>query len=370
MKHLLCAPDSFKGTINAPDAAQAMADGGRGAGWDAQACPIADGGEGTMDLIVRSRSGRRDRFRTIDSRGREIEADIGFIDGGTLAIIEMASAAGFESDLAAQQNPLNTTTFGVGQLLAIAARTCDEIIITMGGTSTVDGGTGILQAMGARFLDGIGQPLEDFMTGGMLDRLGSVELPRKLPRIRAAVDVLSPLLGEQGAARMFGPQKGADADAIDRLEAGLTKLAHLLDPNETMRDTPGAGAAGGAAFGLLAGAAAEIVSGAELVLEQIGFDQLLQEHDWLLVGEGCLDAQSMLGKAALVAARRGQLAGLKVGCLCGQIGDGWEDALRQQGGPLDAVWSLADTHGLEACMQEPARCLQEATMEIIHSLSN
>ena len=370
MKQVLCAPDSFKGTISAFDAAQAMADGAHAAQWEPQACPIADGGEGTMNLILNAQGGSRERFRTIDARGREIEAEIGFMNNGTTAIIEMASVAGFRPNHELNQTPLDTTSFGVGQLAAIAARTCDEIILTMGGTSTIDGGTGLLQALGTRFLDGIGQPLEDFMTGRMLDRIGSIELPRVMPRIRIAVDVMSPLLGDQGAARLFGPQKGADPKMVDRLEAGLLKLADLLDPDGTTRCLPGTGAAGGAAFGLLAGAKATIVSGSELVLESIEFNKLLPAHDWLLVGEGCLDAQSMQGKAAITAARHGQRAGIKVGCLCGQTGEGWELALRQHGGPIDAVWSLADTHELEACLKEPARCLKEATTQILGSIAD
>ena len=326
MTRLLCAPDSFKGTITASDAAQAMVEGALAADCTALACPIADGGEGTLEIILGAQDGRRERFRTLDAHGREIEADIGFLDDGLTGVIEMASVTGLHAESVPSGTPMNRTSFGVGQLLAIASRTCEEVIIAMGGTSTVDGGTGILQAMGARFLDSIGQPLEDFMTGRNLRKIGSIELPRQLPRIRLAVDVDSPLLGEHGAARMFGPQKGADAGMVDQLEAGLQQLAELLDPDGSRRVIPGAGAAGGAAFGLHAAAEAVMMSGAEWVLETLSFDQHLQEHDWLLVGEGRLDGQSRHGKAAMTAARHGQLAGLKVGCLCGQTGEGTDAA--------------------------------------------
>ena len=359
---ILCAPDSFKETLDAPAAAEAMAQGARAEGGQAETCPVADGGEGTLEALLIAGNGRRESVPTLDPLGRPIQADIGFLPEANLAVIEMAAASGLGLLSPQERNPLRTSSFGTGQLIAIAAREASRILLAVGGTATVDGGCGLLQALGARFLGQIGEPLEDLLTGGGLTRIASIETPVGLPMIDVAVDVDVPLLGEHGAARLFGPQKGADPSAVAILDAGLLHLADLLDPDGVLRCHPGTGAAGGAAFGLHAALDARLCSGIDLVLDAIRFDERARDADMLIVGEGCLDEQSLRGKAAIVTARRASHA--HVVAVCGRVGAGWEAALREQGGPIDSVVSLVDRFGEQRAMQATADCVRDVVAEL------
>ncbi|MDG2424044.1 MAG: glycerate kinase [Phycisphaerales bacterium] len=362
---IVCAPDSFKESILAPQAAEAMARGVELAGATADRCPIADGGEGTMNVLLGARGGRRLHVRTIDPIGRTIEAEIGFLESPRLAIIEMAAASGLGLLKLDERRPLETTSFGTGQLIAIASREVDHVLLAAGGTATVDGGCGILQALGARCLDSIGQPIEDPINGGTLTRLASIELPLGYPTIDIAADVVVPLLGQHGAAHMFGPQKGADEQTVEQLEANLLHLADILDPDGTKRQIQGGGAAGGAGFGLHAALDARIQSGIEYVLEAVRFNERIQDADMLIVGEGCMDTQTLLGKACGVTANHAARHGINSFAICGKLGNGWQAALAENGGPFQKILSLTDQFGEDRALHETAECLQEAAKFLI-----
>lgn len=357
---VICAPDSFKGSITASLAAKAMGRGVESVGGRPDCCPVADGGEGTMDVLLDAKDGDRREVMTLDPLGRDIKAELGWLFEPRMAIVEMALASGLPLLSSTERNPMHTSSFGTGQLIAIAARDFDHVLLAAGGTATIDGGCGILQALGARCLDSYGQPMDDLITGGTLTRISSIEMPLGTPTIEIAADVTVPLLGMQGAAHLFGPQKGADDRAVEQLEANLMHLADVLDPEGRTRLVPGGGAAGGAGFGLHAGLGASIRSGIELVLEVIQFDDRLRDAEMVLVGEGCLDEQTMLGKACGTTASRAKARNVPVIALCGRMGDGWESCLTDQGGPIDRILSLTDLYGEERAQNEPAACLQEA----------
>ncbi len=365
--NILCAPDSFKDSISAKDACAAMIRGCRGLVESSLACPVADGGEGTLDILVDACDGRRISVETLDPLGRSIEAEIGFLDDSDTAIVEMAQASGLERLSGAERNPFRTSSYGTGQLMAIAAREADSILLTLGGTATMDGGCGIIQAFGGRILNSVGEPIEDPITNAMLPRISSIELPRGIPRIEIAVDVQAALLGETGAAAMFGHQKGAESDDIDVLDANLLHLADVMDPEGIHRRMAGGGAGGGTAFGLHAMIDASINSGSETVLERIDFRSRLEGVDLLIVGEGRLDRQSILGKAPMAAARYAKEMGIETVAICGCLGTGWENALVRNQGPLDQVVSLTQEHGLDRSLRETARCLEESVGSFLKS---
>tara|TARA_Y100000589_G_scaffold172646_2_gene163897 strand:- start:121 stop:1230 length:1110 start_codon:yes stop_codon:yes gene_type:complete len=362
---VLCAPDSFKDSISAADASAAMVRGARGLVESAISCPIADGGEGTLEVLIGSCGGRFASFGTLDPLGRPHEARIGFLDERKIAIVEMAEASGLERLKTTERNPFRTSSYGTGQLMAIAAREAEHIILTAGGTATMDGGCGILQAFGSRLLNSIGEPIEDPITNGTLTRISSIEIPNHMPRIEVAVDVQATLLGEQGAAYLFGNQKGARPEDIEVLDANLMHIADVMDPDGRHRLVAGGGAAGGAAFGLHAMTDARITSGATTVLEMIDFHARLEGIDLLMVGEGRLDRQSTLGKAPFIAAKQAHGMGIETIAVCGCTGDGWETALTENGGPIDRIVSLSRQHGEERSLQETSSCLEETVRAIL-----
>jgi glycerate 2-kinase len=302
---VVVAPDSFKGSIGAEGAAAAIAEGWRGArpGDDLVCLPLADGGEGTLQVLAATDPAARwhpvevtgPDGRTVASRWLEFRDATGYI--------ELAQASGLP--LMAALDPLGAQTVGTGQLIADAIDAgARRIVVALGGSASTDGGTGALAALGARFLDGAGRELPG--GGGALRDLASADLTGLRPPPPAGVtgltDVRAPLLGPGGAAAVFGPQKGADEAQVAILEAGLTRLALVLggDP-----DAQGAGAAGGTGYGFAAAWGARLTPGAAEICRSVGLDQQLSRADLVLTGEGCYDASSGNGKitgAVLAAA--------------------------------------------------------------------
>ncbi len=362
---VLCAPDSFKDSISAIDASAAMVRGARDFVESAISCPIADGGEGTLEVLIDACGGQVASFETLDPLGRPHKARIGLLNERKIAIVEMAEASGLELLKTKERNPFRTSSYGTGHLLAIAARDFEHILLTAGGTATMDGGCGILQAFGSRLLNSIGEPIEDPITNGILPRISSIEMPQNMPRIDVAVDVQATLLGEQGAAYLFGHQKGARPEDIEVLDANLLHIADVMDPDGRHRLVPGGGAAGGAAFGLHAMTDARIISGATIVLEMINFQSKLEGIDLLMVGEGRLDQQSLLGKAPFMAARQAHAMGIETLAICGCTGEGWEMALVENGGPIDQIVSLSQQHGTTRSLQEASSCIEETVQAVL-----
>jgi glycerate kinase len=342
---ILVAPDGFKESMPADGVARAIAAGVAAARSDAQVVclPLADGGEGTLDTLLAAgnrqgdgaaarRPGQRRTIATTNAIGQPVEASVGLIDGAATALIELAQAAGMAQLPAAQRDPLRTTTFGVGTMIRAALETgVGRIIVTLGGSATVDGGAGLIQALGATLIDRAGDVMPAGIGGGRLADVARLDAERLHPglaeaRVTVAVDVLNPALGTHGAAREFGPQKGADPRAVDRLEAGMRRWVDLLEGlcGRALRDEPGTGAAGGAALPLLALANADVTPGIDLVFEAVGLAGAIMRSDLVITGEGRLDRQSGMGKVVGGVVRMAETAGVPCVIVCGSTGDGHE----------------------------------------------
>ncbi|MDR0346588.1 MAG: glycerate kinase, partial [Nocardiopsaceae bacterium] len=293
---VVIAPDSFKGSIGAAAAATALADGWQAArpGDDVTCLPLADGGEGTLDVIAAAVPGARWQQVTVTGPGGQ-PADCPWLalPGGT-AVIELARASGLP--LLARPDPLGAHTTGLGQAIGAAlADGTEQLVITLGGSASTDGGTGALAALGARFLDAAGRPLRP--GGGELPGLAAVDVSGLRPPppdgVRLLADVDAPLLGPGGAAAVFGPQKGASPQQIRLLEQGLARLAALLGGAP---DAPGAGAAGGTGYGFAAAWGAVVRPGAAELCRIAGLDRALAGAGLVITGEGRWDDTSVAGK--------------------------------------------------------------------------
>jgi len=324
---VVIAPDSFKGSLTAEEAAAAMAAGAR-EGWpgiETVELPLADGGEGTVAVLVRATGGRWLRGRVSDPLGRPVEAAWGLLGDGETAAIEMAAASGLTLVEPSRRDPLAASTHGTGQLIRAALdHGCRRLLVAIGGSATTDGGTGMLAALGARFLDEAGRPLPP--GGGPLARLARIDLGGLDPRLRhvrieVACDVDNPLTGPRGAAAVYAPQKGATPEMVEQLEAGLQRLADVAAAvlGRDLREEPGAGAAGGLGFGLLAFLGARLRPGAELVMDAVGFDGYLDGAGLVLTGEGRTDRQTLAGKLVARVARRAQARGVPVVVISGAV---------------------------------------------------
>lgn len=298
---VLVAPDKFKGTLTAEEASLAIGRGlARGGVESIELLPVADGGEGTMDALVRGLRGRVLATDAHDALGRPIEAAFALVHGGRTAILETAQASGLWRVAPAERDPAGASTRGTGELIRAAVESgAREVIVAAGGSATTDGGRGALEALGARFTR---------------ERADLEALRRLLRRVRLAVacDVRNPLLGPDGAAVVFGPQKGADRETVAKLERRLGDWAKLARKS-TGRDPsaePMAGAAGGLAGGLWAFAGAELRPGAPLVLDVAGFDARAGDSFAVVTGEGRLDDQTLAGKAVFEIATRCRQGGI------------------------------------------------------------
>ncbi|MGO1385029.1 MAG: glycerate kinase [Arachnia sp.] len=292
---VVVAPDSFKGTCTAKDVAAAMA-----RGWlslrpedELILIPLADGGEGTLDAIEAALHAGRRTAHVTGPHGRQVAADYLMLPGGA-AVIELAQASGLP--LMNPPDPMNATTRGVGELIRIALEEgATSITLALGGSATTDGGTGALAALGLGLFDDAGLPLPD--GGGALRRLSWIDdadlLAPPAGGVQLLTDVTNPLLGRNGAATIFGPQKGADPQQVDELEAGLNRLAKVFGADPA---GPGLGAAGGTAYGLAALWGALVVPGADEVARLCGLPAALEDADVVITGEGRFDATSLGGK--------------------------------------------------------------------------
>ena len=298
------AIDSFKGSLTSLEAGEAAREGILRAYPDAEVAvfPVADGGEGTMEALVTACSGEWIGITVSDPLGRPIKARYGYLPHNKTAIIEMAEAAGITRISAEERDPMKTTTYGVGEMIADAiTRGCRRFIVGIGGSATNDGGVGMLRALGFSFADRFGEPIGYGAEG--LSALASIELSsgrRELTECSflVACDVKNPLCGELGCSTVYGPQKGASAEQIKDMDEWLKNYARLTgevipsaDPNFA-----GAGAAGGMGFALMSYLGARLVSGVELVLGEIGAEREIALSDVVITGEGRLDGQSCMGK--------------------------------------------------------------------------
>lgn len=327
MKKIILAFDSFKGSASSLQLAEAAAEGVRQVFPDCRTVvfPIADGGEGTVEALRSAMHARTVTCSVTDPLGEPLEAS--YAVAGTTALIELASAAGLTLVPEEWRNPLHTTTFGVGQLIADAvSRGCRQIVLGLGGSATNDAATGILAALGYRFLDSDGQELPP--VGASLAKIAEIDAKNALPALRdvrftIACDVTNPFCGPDGAAAVFAPQKGASAADVAVLDAGMRHYASVLKKlaGRDIADVPGAGAAGGVAGGLLPFLDASIRSGIDTVLDLLHFDVALEGASLVITGEGRIDAQSSMGKAVGGILARAAKRGVPVVALAGQVAD-------------------------------------------------
>lgn len=357
---IVVAPDSFKGTLSAARAARAIADGIRTAD-DAHVVierPIADGGEGTIDAL-QALGAVTHELSVTGALGADVPAR--WASEGDTAYIEAAQGAGAHHvSRPDSQTCLRATSRGVGELIAAALDAgFRRIVLTTGGTAVSDGGAGMLGALGVRSLPEYGA----FRGGGGLRDIRGVELDRldrrlRDTRVQVALDVTNPLLGKDGAAAVFAPQKGAGPREVALLEAGLSQWTEFFDGGGDAARRPGAGASGGIGFAALVALGAEPVSGADVVLDLLDFDAQLREADLVVVGEGALDRQSLAGKAPVVAAQRAMSKGVPAVAIAGRVAlDEVELAARG----IHASWSLTTmSRSVEAAKAEPTRWLTEA----------
>lgn len=340
------APDSFKESMTAKEVCLAMEKGLRKAFPDARYVhvPMADGGEGTVQALVDATGGRLCALEVTGPLGEPVTAQYGLLGDGETAAIEMASASGLQQVPPDRRNPLRATTYGTGELIrACLDRGVRRIIVGIGGSATNDGGAGMAEALGARFLDAAGQPLP--RGGGSLWELARIDVSGLDPRLQqtrlvVACDVDNPLCGERGASRVFGPQKGATAAMAEQLDAALAHYAETArrQLGRDVRDVPGAGAAGGLGAGLLLFTQAELRRGVEIVIDYTGLREKVAAADVVLTGEGGIDFQTKFGKTPHGVAQVAKAAGKRVIAIAGTIGDG-ADALYAEG--IDAIFGIA-----------------------------
>jgi len=332
---ILIAPDSFKESMTAIAAAEAMARGVRKAAPPAEIIqvPMADGGQGTVATMVAATGGRTVSAEVTDPLGQRIMAHFGILGDGRTAVTEMAAASGLMLVPREDRNPLVTTTFGTGELIKAALDLgVQKIIIGIGGSATNDGGAGMAQALGARLLDAAGR---DLPRGGAalakLERIDARGLDSRVKGIEldVACDVTNPLLGEKGASAVFGPQKGATPEMVKQLDAALAHYADILqrDLGKDVCHEPGAGAAGGLGAGLMAFLGARLRRGIEIVIDAVNLRERMRGCDLVLTGEGAMDRQTVFGKTAIGVAKVAQALGIPVIAIVGGIGDGAEEAL-------------------------------------------
>ncbi|WP_342595430.1 glycerate kinase [Salinicola lusitanus] len=344
---IVIAPDSYKDALSARDAAAAIAAGIERELPDAilHQCPMGDGGEGTLDALLAATSAERRTASVQDALGREATAAWGWHEASRTAFVELAEASGLQQLKRDERTALDSTTFGVGQLIVAALDAgAESLVLTLGGSATNDAGAGMLAALGGRLLDSRGNPLPP--GGAALAELATLDLDGLDPRlasltVQTAVDVDNPLLGPRGASAVFGPQKGATEADVERLDQALSHFAdhaaRIL--GEDFRELPGAGAAGGMGFAARAFLGATLRPGIELVMDQVDFDTLLADADWVITGEGQLDGQSLSGKTPIGIARRAERFGVPTIVLAGRLGDQWQASFDHG---ITAAFALAD----------------------------
>ncbi|MDE5845487.1 MAG: glycerate kinase, partial [Muribaculaceae bacterium] len=327
IKKVVIAIDSFKGSVSSLQAGNQAAKAVRDLlpECDVTVLEVADGGEGTAQALANATGGKMVAVDTVNPLGQPIKAEIGLSCDGKTAYIDTASAAGITLIPRDKLNPMLTSTLGVGKLLKYAISIgCDKIIIGAGGSATVDGGIGLLQALGYRFLDRDSQQLAP--NGGSLNLIRSIDSTDAINlsniEIIVASDVENLLCGPEGAARVFGPQKGATPQMVDQLDAGLLNLSKVANEAgfKGMAEIPGGGAAGGLSAALAVFTGAKIKSGIETVLDLINFDAIATNADLVITGEGKIDNQTLGGKAPYGIAIHAKKAGIhRVVAICGSV---------------------------------------------------
>lgn len=374
MTRYLCAPDSFKESLTAMEAARAMAQGIENADHDAEVrcLPMADGGEGTARALVDATGGSMRAVPVHDPLGRPVEGHFGLLADGTTAVVETAEASGLALLEAKERNPLIASSYGTGELMLAAVRSgAKRIIVGLGGSATNDAGAGLLQALGVRLLDKNGNDLAH--GGAALADLTTIDISTMDPALKnvaitAACDVTNPLTGPTGASAVFGPQKGASQADVATLDAALAHFAQVIDSQlgVAVNDVPGAGAAGGIGAALKGFLNAEFRPGIAIVIEQSGLDAAAQWADVVFTGEGSIDFQTKFGKTPAGVAETAKRHGKPVIAVAGHIGTGI-DELHEVG--IDAVFGIAPgAASLSELLADAAANVTRTTEQIVRTL--
>ena len=330
MTKYVVAPDSFKESMTAKEVCDAMERGIKQANPAVEVVkvPMADGGEGTVDSLVDATNGQRVTVEVTGPLGNKISAYYGIVGKGTTAVIEMAKASGLEIVEKKKRNPMITTTFGTGELIRGALdHDVKEIIIGLGGSSTNDGGSGMAQALGAKLLDQNNHQIS--FGGGNLDKLDRIDISNLDSRLQdvkiiLASDITNPLIGKDGASRVFGPQKGATPEMVEKLENNLQHYAKIIkrNLNKDVASVSGAGAAGGLGAGLMAFTTCEMRRGVDLAIEVTKLEEKIRDADYVFTGEGGTDFQTKFGKTPYGVAKLGKKYHKPVISLAGYLGEG------------------------------------------------
>ncbi|MGO0693493.1 glycerate kinase [Pseudomonas guariconensis] len=367
---VVIAPDSFKDSLDAAGVARAIGAGLAEVWPDAERveCPMADGGEGTMDAILAASHGELRRQVVRGPLGDSVEAGWGWLAESRTAIIEMAQASGLQRVPTDQRDACRSSTWGTGELIAAAlAAGATRIVLAIGGSATNDGGSGMLRALGLRLLDADGQALEEGgLALGRLARIDASDLDPRLAEVQVevAADVDNPLCGPNGASAIFGPQKGASPAQVQALDQALGHFADLCAQllGDDVREFPGCGAAGGMGFAAKAFMGAQFRPGVEVVAELAGLDALVQGADLVITGEGRFDAQTLRGKTPMGVARVAKRHGVPVVVLAGTLGEGYQQ-LYAHG--IDAAFALASgPMSLEQACAQAAQLLQARATDV------
>jgi glycerate kinase len=372
---VVAAPNALKGSLSAAAAAAALADGVTRAlpGARVVQVPVADGGDGLVDVIAEALGGERRRLTVTGPRFSPVEAELTWLPQRRTAVIEMALASGLALLDDSRRDPAATTTLGTGELMrATLDLGAAQIIVGIGGSATNDGGIGMAGALGWRFTDAAGAPVRP--VGGALADIRCIDGSGADPRLRqvriaAVCDVDNPLTGPRGAARVYGPQKGATPAQVQQLDAGLSHLAGLIgrDLGLNVGDIPGAGAAGGLGAGLLAFCGAELRPGAEVVLDLVELDRHLDGADLVLTAEGRIDGQTRFGKAPGSVAAHAAARGIPCIAIAGGVGD---DIAPLYATGIDAVFSLCPgPMTLAQAQRDSAALLARAAEQVVRAFA-
>ncbi len=359
---MVVAMDSFKSSISAVGACKIVQDTLQLIYPDLNiiSIPMADGGEGTAEALMAARPSQWvDKRVTGPLPQMQVNTGFAFFPDTKVALVEMAKASGLELLSPEQTNPLKTTTFGTGQLIRAAANCgADRILLAVGGSATVDGGVGAAQALGWKFLDSAGKEIG--LGGGQLEHIAQIIRPDglNLPEIEVLCDVDNQLVGENGAAKVFGPQKGATPEMVERLEAGLKHLAEIVkfQLGKQIDQIPGGGAAGGLSAGALAFMDAKLVSGIETIIRESSLAEELQDADWVITGEGRFDSQSLRGKVVSGITKAAKQNRAKVVVIAGRVtlsnkesrDFGITDAIALSDETTDLAYAIANARSLLA----------------------
>jgi len=367
---IVIAIDSFKESMSAIEAAQAIAQGISRISPNAEivACPIADGGEGTVDTFLAAIDGLRQQNYVTGPLGESRKASWALFPDKKLAVIELAQAAGLQLVPKIKRNPLNTTTFGVGELIQFALdANVNRIVVGIGGSATNDGGTGLAQAIGVQF-DGVNSPI----TGRYLSYIKSIDrssIDNRISNIKidGACDVINVLTGPEGAAYVYAPQKGASFKQIEILDAGLMHLSSLMP--EINPNYPGSGAAGGVGWGLMAFCNAKLHKGIELILDALNFTEIIHDADLIITGEGKMDNQSLQWKAPFGVAEYAGKNGIPVVALCG---DHTIDQLTINNHGIQVCYSICKDLGvpIKQAIKNGESLLEELTVKVMPHFIN